>query len=307
MIRFGIVGAGKIAQNHSDAIKLSPDCTLTAVADVNAEKAEAMAIDHGAAAYTDYTDIDCSGIDAVILNLPHFLHCEATVYFLQKGVHVLCEKPMAMTVEECDRMIEASKISGKLLAIGHVQKYYSAVEEVKNIVAEKRFGDLTMICETRCADYLAGRPKWFLDKRASGGGIAMNLGAHSIDRILYTTGLSVKEVFAHTSNPLSDDNVELNAQIFLKLSGGVSASISLGGTHIPAMHESAYYFTNGVLKIIGAELFVYENGKFVSHGGDRNLIQKQLEEFVKLIRGEKSAVCTPEYGREIIRILKEFI
>lgn len=307
MIRIGMVGAGGIAKSHADAIKLNPDCKLVAVADVNKERADTMAAEHGALSYTDYKDFDCSAIDGVILNLPHYLHCEVSIYFLERGVHVLCEKPMANTVEECDRMIAAAQKSTAKLAIGHVQKYYTAAEEVKKIIDSKRFGDLVMIHETRTKDYLSKRPAWFLQKRLSGGGIAMNLGAHSLDRILYTTGLSVQEVHAITDNPVSNDDVETTAHVLLKLENKVSATVTLCGTHVPACHDTVYYFTDGVVKIEGKDLFVYENGAFINYGGEYNLIARQLEEFVKFVRGEASEICTPEYGREIIRILKKFI
>ena len=295
MIRIGIVGAGGIAKSHAAAIADNPDCAIAFVADIDKERAEKMAAEHNALAFTDYKDFDCEG-------------SEATVFFLEKGVHVLCEKPMANTTDECDRMIAAAKKSEKHLAIGHVQRYYSTVEEIKKIIESKEYGELTMITDYRCKDYLRNRPKWFLDTRTAGGGIAMNLGAHSLDRILYTTGLKVEDVHAFTSNPLSDDNVEINAQILLRLSGGVSATVSLCGTRVPKEeHETVYFFTDGVVKMIGDELFVFSDGGFVSRGGVKPMFVRQLEEFVKLIRGEKSEICTSEYGREIIRILEKIV
>ena len=308
MIRIGIVGAGAIAKGHANAIRENPYCELSCVADINYERAEKMAEEYNALAFTDYKDFDCSLIDAVILNLPHYLHCEATVYFLEKGVHVLCEKPMANTVDECDRMIAAANKSGKHLAIGHVQRYYTAIEEIKKIIESKEYGALTMITDCRCKDYLKNRPRWFLDKRTAGGGIAMNLGAHSLDRILYTTGLKIEEVRAFTANPISGDNVEINAQILLRLSDGVSATVSLCGTRVPKEeHETVYYFTDGVVKVIGQELFVFEDGRFVSRGGGNMMFVQQLREFVKLISSEKSEICTSEYGREIIKVLEKIV
>ena len=136
----------------------------------------------------------------------------------------------------------------------------------------------------------------------------MNLGAHSLDRILYTTGLKIEEVRAFTANPISDDNIEINAQILLRLSGGVSAAVSLCGTRVPKEeHETVYYFTDGVVKVIGQELFVFEDGRFVSRGGGNMMFVQQLREFVKLISGDKSEICTSEYGREIIKVLEKIV
>ena len=141
----------------------------------------------------------------------------------------------------------------------------------------------------------------------AGGGIAMNLGAHSIDRIRTTTGLSVESACGATSNPVSDHDVETTAHILLTLTGGISATITLCGTHVPYVHETVFYFTDGVVKIDRDDLYVYENGEFIQTHGDRDLLIKQLAEFIKLIRGEESEICSPEYGREIIRVLKKIV
>lgn len=307
MIRIALIGAGGIALSHADAIHDNPDCALCAVADINRARAEEIALRHGAKAYTDYKEIDCGTVDAAIITLPHFLHCEASVYFLERGVHVLCEKPMANTLAECDRMIEAARRTGKHLAIGHVQKYYSALQKIREIIESKRFGKLVMINDVRCKDYVTNRPAWFLKKETAGGGIAMNLGAHSIDRILYTTALSIESAAGNAQNFVSEHDVETSAHMLLRLTGGVSATVTLCGAHVPPEHETTYYFTDGAVKMKGDALYIYEDGEYKCYGGEHMLISAQLCEFLKLLRGEKSEICSPEYGREIIRILKEII
>ena len=117
MFKIGIVGAGIIGKSHADILMKNPDCTLVAVCDTVIERAEEIAKEHNAASFTDYKEMaEKSELDAVILNLPHFLHEEASVYFLERNVNVLLEKPMAMTVEECDRIIEAEKKSSAKFA-----------------------------------------------------------------------------------------------------------------------------------------------------------------------------------------------
>ena len=149
MFRIGIVGAGRICEAHEKAIQKHPEAQLVAVADLDLEIAQLVAGPHGAAAYTDYHRMAReTEMDAVILNLPHYLHCEATVFFLEAGIHVLVEKPMAICVQECDRMIEAARRTGKKLAVGHVQRYYSSLGQVKKFVEDCRFGKLCMITET---------------------------------------------------------------------------------------------------------------------------------------------------------------
>ena len=231
MIKIGMIGAGGIASAHSDAIKNNPECELRVVCDIDILRAEKIAEIHGADAVSDYREV--KNVDAVIINLPHYLHCEVSCYFLKKNINVLIEKPMANTVEECDEMINTAKESGAKLSVGHVQKYYSANREVKKIIESGKFGKLCMITEVRNTDYLAGRPGWFLDKKLSGGGILMNYGAHSLDRIFYTTGKGVKNVHSVISNPVSEHDVEINAQILLELEDNITASVTLCGCHVP--------------------------------------------------------------------------
>ncbi|MBR2883178.1 MAG: Gfo/Idh/MocA family oxidoreductase [Clostridia bacterium] len=307
MIQIGIVGAGIIGKEHSDAILKNNDCVLAAVADIDEAKAKEIAQEHNAPYFTDYKKMaEYAKMDAVILNLPHYLHCEVCTYFLNKGINVLVEKPMAMNVEECDKMIAAAKKSGSKLAVGHVQRYFSALREIKKIIESKKFGKLCMIREVRNVNYLPNRPGWFLKKELSGGGIVMNYGAHTLDRIFYTTGLSVKKVYATVSNPLSEDNVEINAQLLLELGEDVSASVTYCGCHIPGEHKTEYYFTNGVAKVEGGgNLLVFENGQFVNYGGTAELISEQLKEFVRFLNGEESEIVLPEYGREIISVIEK--
>ena len=306
MFKFGMIGAGGIADAHAQAIKENDDCYLAMVCDINEEKARRIAEDHHAQFCTDYKEV--SDVDAVIINLPHFLHCEVSCYFLSKGIHVLVEKPMANTVEECDRMIAAAKESGVKLAVGHVQKYYSAVRALKEIIESEKYGKLCMINEVRNTDYLRGRPKWFLNKAQAGGGIVMNYGAHSIDRILYTTGLGIKQVTSFLSNPLTDDDVELNAHLLMELDGGVTASITYSGCHTPGEYEITYYFTHGAVKIKnGAQLCIFEDGAWQDLGGTAPLMSFQLKEFIRYLKGENSEVVTPDCGREIVQVLKNIV
>ena len=137
----------------------------------------------------------------------------------------------------------------------------------------------------------------------------MNYGAHSLDRIFYATGLRVEEVHGVTFNPISDHDIDVDAQLLLKLTGGVSAVITFCGNHVPNEYETSYYFTDGVVKIKdGLNLCVYENGQYVNYGSDHSgLLDKQLEELVKWLKGEENELVTPEYGRDVIGVLEQVV
>lgn len=311
MKRIGIVGAGIIGASHKAAIMKNSDCCLSAVCDVVIEKAKELTADTDIPVYADYKEMaENVELDAVILNLPHFLHKEVTIYFLEKKIPVLVEKPMANTVEECDAMIAAANRTGTPLAVGHVQRYFAAYHAIREMIAGEKLGKLCLVTESRNIYYFAeSRPKWFLDKQKAGGGITMNYGAHSIDKLLYTTGATIEKISANSNNFLNNADVEAAAQILLKLSNGASVTLSYSGCYAPYMEEVIFYFTEGVAKVCGyRELWVSEKGgKFerVELDYTKLELEEQLTEFLKLLEGQDSEIADPQYGREVIRVLEE--
>lgn len=312
MIRIGVVGAGIIGASHKKAILGNPECILAAACDLDVEKAKAMAEGTDARVYTDYRVMaESEELDAVILNLPHFLHAPVSVYFLEKGIAVLVEKPMANTVAECDEMIAASKKSGAPLAVGHVQRYFNAYRVLREIISSGKLGKLCQITETRNINYFPNRPAWFLDKKKAGGGIIMNYGAHTLDKVFYSTGLEVESVAAAGNNFLTDDTVEATAQMLVRFKGGVSGVFSYSGTHGPSYYQTDFYFTDGVARITkgGAELWIAEGATPLAKVElePYDLFRDQLAEFIKLMRGEETEVVLPDYGRRVIAAIEDAV
>lgn len=311
MLNIAIVSAGIIGKSHAEAIYNNPDCKLTVVADLDAAKAQEMAEKYGAAACTDYKDILKYGKpDAVILNLPHFLHCPVSCYFLNQGVNVLVEKPMAMNVAECDAMIEAAEKNDAKLAVGHVQHYFAPFKIVKKIIDEKQLGRLCSIVETRNTDYfLPTRPRWFLDKSKAGGGIVMNYCAHTLDKIYYTTGLKAVAVHSLTNNFLSDDTIEASAQVLVELEGGVSAVLTFCGCRVPNEYYTEFFFTEGAVKVVdNRDVYVSRNGKYEKiEWTDEGVMDQQITELVKFINGQESRIATAQHGRNVIKALEKIV
>lgn len=310
MVKIGIVGAGIIASEHAAAISKRNDCKLTMVADLDIERAKKTAEPQGAEYFTDYKDFlngEAEKPDAVILNLPHFLHCEAAVYFMSHGVNVLVEKPMAMSVEECDRMITVAKEYNVKLAVGHVQQYTKAHSVIKSIVENGDFGRLTRITELRNIDYFTNRPAWFLDKKLSGGGIVMNYCAHTLDKIFYITSADIEEIHANLSNYANDFTVEEGAQIIARLSNGASVSVTYCGGKVPNEYETKFYFTNGAAMVKnGTVLYFHQNGEWEKVELEQeSAFDRQLSAFIDLLDGKESIVTKAETGRKIIAAIEQ--
>jgi predicted dehydrogenase len=311
MLKIAIVGTGIIASEHIKGISALPHCELVALCDLNEERVKALAEELNVPYFLDYKEIpekvDC---DAVILNLPHGLHVSATVFFLDKGKHVLVEKPMANTVEECDAMIEASVRSGKKLAIAHVQRYLQGNCEVKKIIDSGTLGRLCMYTEHRSDDYFrASRPAWFTNKKMAGGGVVMNYGAHAFDRIFYTTGARPVSVIANCDNFANERDVEGHAQILAKFDNGMTASITFSA-YSDVVYETYYYFTEGALKLTGtSQIQIKRKGEktweAVTYNGGEHAFVREIDDFHKYIKGEPTEIPDGEYSRAIIAAIED--
>ncbi len=311
MFKIAIVGTGLIGIHHVTAIKQVEGCELVALCDINEAVVKPLAEEYGVPYFLDYKEIpekvDC---DAVILNLPHGLHCESTIFFLEKGMHVLLEKPMANTVEECDKMIAAANKSDKKLAIAHPQRYYDAAKKIKAICESGELGKLVMITEQRSINYfLDSRPRWFLSKKGAGGGIVMNYGAHALDKIKSITGAKVTSICSNCDNFLTDHDIEGHAQILGKLDNGASFTVTFSGyARLP--YETMYYFTKGAIRSQNSSTLEINRGtkiwvKDTECRADSQVILQEIEEFVKLMNGEESTLPTPEFGREVIASIEK--
>jgi len=311
MFKIAIVGTGIIAGTHIDAMNKLGGCELAALCDINEQRLNELCEKHGVPGCTDYKKLpELCDFDAVIINLPHGLHKDASVFFLEAGKHVLVEKPMANTVEECDAMLAAAEKSGKKLAVGHIQRFFRPNRIVKELVENGELGKLCMYVEQRSINYfLPNRPAWFTNKKMAGGGIVMNYGAHAFDKLFYITGKCPVSVTASTANLINDKDVEGHAQIFARFEDGLSASVTFSG-YSDVVYESYYYFTGGAVKVVGVD------NAFIRREGDKDwspLEAKrdytefafQLDEFIKYTKGEPSEVADGVYSREIIRTIEE--
>ena len=135
----------------------------------------------------------------------------------------------------------------------------------------------------------------------------MNFGVHAIDRVLSATGLKIEKVHSLVSNPMSDHNVELVAQMMFELSDGSTSMVTLNGIHAPNEYRTTFYFTDGIAHLQRNVLTVSTKEKTEEFIATSAAFDTQIVEFVKYIKGEESRVATDEYGREIIKVIKEII
>lgn len=230
-LRVCVVGVGRVATSHFEALAdLKERIELAAIVSRDAAKGKAAAERHGARKiYTDYDEmLRDSEIDAVILCLPHFLHASATIAAAQAKKHVLCEKPMALNVEEGRRMVQAGEEHGVRIMIGQSRRFYDAVLTSKRLVDEGRLGRLVAINEWNYSLRLEDHPStWRPDPAKSGGRIMPFWGVHLLDYILWMFDARPRTVASRMASVNPAWEGEDEAVVLLGFEGGGMASMHL--------------------------------------------------------------------------------
>lgn len=309
VLQIGIIGAGIICERHVKAIQRMKDVRLKAIADIVVERAQVYAEPHGASVYEDYREmIEKEELDAIIINLPHKLHRDAAILAANHNMHVLIEKPMAATSQDCKAMIQAAEENNIKLMIAHIQRYFSHNIKIKELIKSKELGRLVSITDTRNLYYFQERrPRWFLDKEMAGGGIFMNLGAHSLDKISWVVDSEIKRIEGKVGYYEEKFNVEGNAQAFLEMENGVTASITCTGYKVPPYEETHYYFTNGAIKKCSEGLFISKEAapyEKIELEDDSNAFFMQLQDFIYSIKTDTDPVISGQYGLSIIEAIE---
>ncbi len=203
-IRFGIVGCGAMGNTHLPAMQAVSDIAeLSSVCDIVEERAKTAQTVLGAPHMTtDYREM-IGHVDAVIVVLPHHLHREVGEFFMKNGVHVLMEKPMANTEEECLSMIKTRDESGVTLMTAYPVRYWPAIVKLKELVDSGEYGDLfhMSIWTEQYTNYSADAQKsaWTGSAKTLGGGQLFSHGCHYIDILLWFLGNPVEGTHVGTN------------------------------------------------------------------------------------------------------------
>ena len=208
MVKVAIIGAGFMGGMHAQVYQNLPNAKLVAIVDVDPSRAEKLAEKYAARAYSKIKDILIrDDIDAVDICLPTFLHPTHTIEAAKAGKHVFCEKPIALTLEDADRMIEEVEKRGVKFMVGHVLRFWPEYVKIKKIQESGRLGKPILISCTR----LSPAPTWawqgwLTDVKRSGGAL-VDLHIHDIDFLLYLLGKPVSVYSRAPGEPLSYNHV----------------------------------------------------------------------------------------------------
>ncbi len=317
-MNIGIAGLGAIAPLHIRAI-LDRGQKITAICDVDAEKCKKIndKFNLGAKEYSDYNQmIDSGEVDVIHVCLPHYLHSEVICKALSKNIHVLCEKPLAINVEQLDAIEKAVKNSSATLGVCFQNRYNASVLYLKEFFKGKEITAATanLVWQRDEKYYASGA--WRGKKQYEGGGVMINQAIHSLDLLQWFCGMP-ETVIAHCSNNSLQGVIDVEDTAY-----GLFSLKNGGNFVINATNAAKNCFTiismfhagDDTVELSGDNLIV--NGKFVTKSDGTPIFGKEewgvghnnlIREFYNCLeKGEKFPIDFYEGSKTVKLILKMY-
>jgi len=319
--KWGIIGAGRFADNvFAPAIKKSKDSRLWAIMARDKTKAKAFAKKHGAPKFYDAAEALCNDpeIDVVYIASPTFLHCEHAVLAAQCGKPILCEKPMASTLEECDQMISAAKEHKVILMIGHNMRFHKIHQKVKEMIADGRVGTVGIARAEIITSFKKNQGDKFttdqfrLNRAIGGGGVLFDMGIHAVDVLRYILEDDIKEVSAFSQNLFIDCNGEDTLSAVLKFKNGAHGAIATSGALPYAKNGVEIYGDKGAITTDGsvwisvrsADFKVLANDKWETHTAEvNNCYLAEIEHFLQCVAGKSTPAVSGHEAKKNVRVV----
>lgn len=312
-LRWGLIGCGDIAQKRvAPALLDAPGSALLAVARARFELAQDFAREFGASRpYKNWRDLLADPeVDAVYVATPVDLHAVQSIAAAEAGKHVLCEKPMALSVAECDRMIAACRTNGVKLGIAYYRRFYPVIERVRALIRQGEIGQVILVQMNAFSRFnlQPGEPRyWILEKERAGGGPMMSVGCHRVE-VLVNLFSPVEVEAAFADQIVYKRPVEDTSGAFFRLHGGargvllVTQASPIGADTLDIWgSEGSLHVANlncGDLRVKTAY-----GERQESHAPQANLHQPLVEDFVQAVTENREPAVTGEVGREVSRLL----
>lgn len=317
-LRLGVLGCGAVATiHHLPAITHSRRAVAVALVDRDLKRARTVADRFGVARVAATAAEIAGEIDAAIVALPNHLHAPASIELLERGVHVLVEKPMALDLADCDRMIAASRASGARLAVGLEFRHFPGVRLVKGLLDAGLLGAVA-----RFDLRLGVISRWpmatdtLLRKDTAGGGVLLDFGAHVLDLLLWWLG-------PHASVDYRDDallGLESDCELGLRLAAGAEGTIEISRTR-NLRNTCILYGERGILEAgiwdadpplrlrpRGQAYDLVGRGSAGKRGGASGMsfseaFRLQLDDFLDAVREDREPVVNGAAGRQAIELI----
>jgi predicted dehydrogenase len=325
-VRVGIVGSQFVARLHAEGLRHTPDAEVVAVASPNRAHAEALAAEFAVPnVFTGYRELlKLPGLDAITIACPNDLHARVALDAAAAGKHVICEKPLALNLDECDAMIEACRKSGVLLLYAEELLFAPKYVRAKALADEGALGRVYYVRQLEC--HGGPHADWFWDVERSGGGVLMDMGCHSIAFARWVYGnapiASVSAelgTFVHGGRTKGEDH----SIVTLRFAGGGLAVAENSWARAGGVDDRAELYGTAGLTVAdllrGSSLTTYSNAGYgyavekaeTTRGWTFTMFEEtwnygfpqEMAHFARCIQGEEQPRSTGEDGRAVLEAI----
>jgi predicted dehydrogenase len=297
-IRTAVVGVGYLGKFHAEKYATLEDANLTAVVDVDLEKAEKTASVLGTKAYACHREI-LDLVDAVSISVPTYAHFEVARDFLEKGVHILLEKPITTTLEEADELIAIARKTGAVLQVGHLERFNPVIVELNSVLTTPRF-----IESTRIAPF---KP------RGTDVNVVLDLMIHDIDIIQDIVRSPIIRIDSIGAPVFTNEEDIANARI--QFENGCVANVTASRISFKSERRMRIFQPDAyiILDFQDKKISVFRKGEGeMSPGvpnvtidkrdlGHEDVLRAEIESFLRAVAGNEQPVVTGEDGRRALK------
>jgi UDP-N-acetylglucosamine 3-dehydrogenase len=320
MTRAAVIGVGAMGRNHARVYQEIPDVELVAVADLDETSAQEAARLRGGESYTDYrVMLEEQQPDVLTVAVPTQHHCQVVLDVLEAGCHVLVEKPIAATLEEGRRMVERAAKLGRVLAVGHVERYNPAIIELKRRLVDGKLGRIFQIHARRLGPF---------PSRVQDVGVVVDLAPHDLDIMRYLTDKEVERLYAETDRELHTRHEDMCSGL-IRFESGILGVLSINWLTPTKVREITVTGQRGMFlaNLLTQDLYFYEN----EEAGDldwnhlsllrgvgegqmvrlrlrrREPLRAELEAFVAASRGEEATTVSGEDALTVLELAQALV
>jgi len=319
MLKAAVIGVGSMGRNHARVYRELPDVKLVAVSDVHEPTAQKVAHDLHVDYVTDYKQLfEQYQPDLVSVSVPTAEHYEVVLEAIQRGIHVLVEKPIAATVDEAKLLIAAAKEHKVKLTVGHIERFNPALDELKKRLDSGAIGDVFRVQSRRMGPFPA---------RIRDVGVVVDLASHDVDIVRYILDTDIVRVFAETASNIATDREDMMDAV-LRCSNGVIGTLNINWVTPTKIRELTITGTQGMFLVnyLTQELYFYENAdatdqwqslsilKGVSEGTlirpniqRQEPLRRELESFVEAVQNEHDPLVSGLDGMKALQIAQAIV
>jgi UDP-N-acetylglucosamine 3-dehydrogenase len=316
--RLAVIGLGVMGRNHARVLSEMEGVELRAVCDQDAEAVESVSSKYGVKGFASWRDMmEAEELDAAIIAVPTRGHLEVAQGVLAHGLHVLVEKPIATNLAEGWTLVEAARTSGRLLAVGHVERFNPAVRELQRRMEAGEIGRVFQIHARRQGPFPV---------RIRDVGVVIDLATHDLDVMRTVLGCEVDRLHAETEQRIHTEHEDmLNA--LLRFENGVVAVLQVNWLTPTKIREFSVLGEGGLLHVdyLTQELTQYKNAEAVAMDGGRQLegvsegevihhpiakgepLKLELQSFVMAVRGEAKLEVDGDDGLRALHLAQALV